>query len=101
MYDQTPFRYSGYLCKVDPHSMLVDRMPDNSFESNILMSSAKNEGDFRAGWERIRVEDKNAFHTYVTNRRRSFVVDNAIPRLGQKSLKRTSVFFSHNLRLDF
>src|ERR1700688_5950 len=101
MYDQSPFRYRRYLCEVDSHSLLVDRMPDNSFERNILMSGAKNEYDFRANWKRVRVEDKNAFHAYVTNRRRFFIVKNAISRLGQESLNRSSVFFSHNLNLAF
>src|ERR1700722_11243407 len=76
-------------------------MPDNSFKRNILMSGPKNERDFRAGRKRIRVEDKNAFHADVTNRGRPFVVENAISRLGQESLNRTSVLFSHGLRLSF
>ena len=74
-------------------------MPDNSLERNVLMSCAKYKNDFRANRKRIGIQNENAFHAYVSNRRGSFVVENAIFRLGLESLDHSSVFFSHILRL--
>jgi len=86
---------------MDAHALLVDRMADNSIERYFRMAGAKCECNFRADRKGVGIEDKNAFHAYVTNGRGPFIVKNAITRLGLESLNRSSVFVSHNLGLAF